>query len=95
MYEKYAKSRPNYSYNRAQKPVATKPTIAPHNKLNRGETSKGVKKASNTPKDVIIFKCHGHGHYKNECPNTRAFTQKEWTEIQDRIGPRARCISQW
>ena len=29
-------------------------------------------------KDVIYFKCHGHGHYKNECPNARAITQREW-----------------
>ena len=32
-------------------------------------------------KDVVCFKCHGHGHYKNECPNASAFAQREWVEI--------------
>ena len=52
-------------------------------KPNRDEISKMVRKANNTPKDVISFKCHGHGHYKSECPNARAFTQRECAEIQE------------
>lgn len=43
-------------------------------------------------KDVVCFKCHGHGNFKNECPNARAFTQREWTEINSRVGPRAMLI---
>ena len=33
-------------------------------------------------KNVVCFKCHGHGHYKNECPNSRAFTIQEWREFK-------------
>ena len=92
VYEKYAKNKPSYSYNRTQKPVVTKPTVTPQNKPNRGETNKNMSKANTTPKDVICFKCYGHGHYKDKCPNAKAFTQKKWTEIQDRTGPRARLV---
>ena len=45
-------------------------------------------------KDVMCFKCHGHGHYRNECPNARAFTNVEWTEIFSRDrGPRAMLVA--
>ena len=92
VYEKYAKSKPSYNYNRIQKPIVTKPTTAPQNKPSRGETSKTVSKTNTTPKDVICFKCHGHGHYKSEFPNAKAFTQREWAKIQERTGPRARLV---
>ena len=36
------------------------------------------------PKDIMCFKCHGHGHYKRNCPNARAFTQRESDEIHSR-----------
>lgn len=51
------------------------------------------KERSNVPlKDVICFKCHGHGHYKNECPTARAFTQREWSEIHSRTCQRAMLV---
>ena len=28
-------------------------------------------------KDVVCFKCHSTSHYKNECPNGRAFIATE------------------
>ena len=31
---------------------------------------------------IVCFKCHGHGHYKNECPNARVFTAQEWRDIK-------------
>ena len=31
---------------------------------------------------IVCFKCHGHGHYKNECPNARVFTAQEWKDIK-------------
>ena len=35
-----------------------------------------------------------HGHYRNECPNARAFTNLEWTEINNRErGPRAMLVA--
>lgn len=40
----------------------------------------------------MCFKCHGTGHYKNEGPNSRAFTAIEWTEINERTGPRAMLV---
>ena len=38
-------------------------------------------------KNVVCFKCHGHGHghYKNDCPNNRAFTMQEGNEIRERL----------
>ena len=43
-------------------------------------------------KDIMCFKCHGHDHYKRNCPNARAFTQREWAEIHSRSGPRAMLV---
>ena len=34
------------------------------------------------PKDVVCFKCNGRGHYKNVCLNARAFTMREWEELE-------------
>ena len=54
-----------------------------------------TKDKTNVPmKDVMCFKCHGHGHYRNECPNARAFTNVEWTEIHSRERePRAMLVA--
>ena len=41
----------------------------------------------------MCFKCHGHGHYRNACPNVRAFTTFKWAEIQNRGRPRAMLVS--
>ena len=43
-------------------------------------------------KDVFYFICQRYGHFKNECPNARAFTQTEWTWIHERSGPRAMFV---
>ena len=32
---------------------------------------------------LVCFKCHGHGHYKDAYPNTRAFTAQEWRGIKE------------
>ena len=51
-------------------------------------------KSNVSMKDVVCFKCHGHGHYRNECPNARAFTNVEWTEINSRERrPRAMLVA--
>ena len=26
---------------------------------------------------IVCFKCHGHGHYKDSCPNARVFIAQE------------------
>ena len=44
-------------------------------------------------KIVVYFKCHGHGHINNECPNARAFLLKEWKDIQEITGSKAMLIS--
>ena len=41
----------------------------------------------------MCFKCHGHGHYKNDCPNPRAFTIQEWTEIHEDTKPKVMLVS--
>lgn len=47
------------------------------------------KDKTSVSKDVICLKCHGNGHYKSECPNAKAFTQREWNEIKERTGLKA------
>ena len=41
----------------------------------------------------MCFKCNGHGHYKNECPNARAFTMREWEEIRKDTKARVILVS--
>lgn len=45
---------------------------------SRPNTNSEPKGKSVTPiKDVVYFKCHGHGHFKVNCTNNRAFTLSE------------------
>lgn len=53
----------------------------------------GLKKTTLPLKNVVCFKCHGHSHYKNECPNAKAFTMHEWTEIQEDTKPKVMLVS--
>ena len=41
---------------------------------------------------VVCFKCHGHGHYKNDCPNIRVFTAQEWREIREDTQPKMMLV---
>ena len=34
-------------------------------------------------KKIVCFKCHGHGHYRDACPNIRAFNAQEWMYIRE------------
>ena len=66
--------------------------------VNRNTTTTAPDKLKDRPnaplKDIICFKCHGHGHIKKECPNSRAFTNMEWTEINGRERkPRAMLVA--
>ncbi|XP_057543321.1 uncharacterized protein LOC130821549 [Amaranthus tricolor] len=101
--EKYSKkkssmgstyNRPVRSYN--PKNVATPtPTVTQTNAPDRIPPLTNITKDKN-PKDlkgVVCFKFHGHGHIKSECPNVRAFTVQEWTEIKDLGRPRAMMVS--
>ena len=95
IHEKYAKKRSNYT--QPFKLIAPKPSTSSNSMGNMGistsasnrniniTTPNKPKDRPNAPlKDIICFKCHGHGHIKKECPNSRAFTNMEWTEINER-----------
>lgn len=93
IYEKHEKTRGQHGFR------GTRQTLTKSNPPNTFKNIKTVTPKSHTrdkniatSKDVICFKCHRHGHYKNECPNARAFTQRERTEINSRIGPRAMLV---
>ena len=104
-YEKYSKKRSTYA--QPLRPAPSKTNIISNNIGNVGigtsTTNKNTSTAApskpkdkpNVPmKDVVCFKCHGHGHYRNECPNARAFTNIERTEINNREGgPRAMLVA--
>ena len=94
-YEKYSKKKSTY----AQPVRPTSPKISTLsnnvgnidlgtsiiNKNTNTATPSRPRDKSNVPmKDIVCFKCHGHGHIKRECPNARAFTNMEWTEINER-----------
>ena len=94
-YEKYSKKKNTYV--QTFRPTPSKPntpnnntgniitTVSTHNKpLNPTVLSKTKERPNVLMKDVMCFKCHSHGHYRNELPNARAFTTLEWTEIQNR-----------
>ena len=52
------------------------------------------KSKSVTPiKDVVCFKCHGHGHFKVNCPNNRVFTLAKWEEIRGKDRPKTILVS--
>ena len=104
-YEKY--SRKQHPSTQSAKQTFPKTNLVNSNlgniSLNTNASSKGTHTAApsrpkenpNAPlKDVVCFKCHGHGHYRNECPNARAFTNLEWTEINSRErAPRAMLVA--
>ncbi|XP_057530723.1 uncharacterized protein LOC130809106 [Amaranthus tricolor] len=75
--------RPSASHSTQQHNRHTAPTVM------HTERQLTAKEREVNPKNVMCFKCHGHGHYKRNCPNARAFTQKEWAEIHNRKGTRA------
>jgi retrotransposon gag protein len=94
VYEKHEKGRSQQGFksNRPPPQVRSNPGSFPRTNKPSNPRAQTRDKGTSPSKDVICFKCHGHGHYKNECPNGRAFTQKEWLEINGRIGPRAMLV---
>lgn len=88
-YEKYSKKKSTYIQN--LRPIPSKfNTPSTHSSTSHANENTPGRPlgtaASNKPKDrpnvpikdVMCFKCHGHVHYRNECPNIRAFTSHEW-----------------
>ena len=73
----------------------------PLNIRNEITTDSSIKTSSIKPKsksvtpikDVVCCKCHGHGHFKNNCPNNRAFTLAEWDEIRSKERPKTILVS--
>lgn len=45
------------------------------------------------PKEVVYFKCNGHGNFRKDCPNARAFTLQEWEEIKQDTRPRVILVT--
>ena len=105
IYEKYARKKSNYT--QPFKLTTPKPNTSNNNMGNIGISTSISNRNTNTAapnkpkdrpnapmKDIVCFKCHGHGHIKRECPNSRAFTNMEWTEINERESkPRAMLVA--
>ena len=76
-------------------------SIQPMNARNVSNTGSSCKTNTSEPKgksvtpikDVVCFKCHGHGHFKVNFPNNRAFTVVEWEEIRSRDRPKTILVS--
>jgi zinc knuckle protein len=73
--EQHAKKKPTYgtghSYPRGNQTTTNRPINTlpnPRHNTNTEQKGKGVP----PNKNVVCFKCHGTGHYKNDCPNNRA-----------------------
>ena len=104
-YEKYSKKKSTYT--QPFKPTSPKISTVSSNVGNVDIGTNIINKSTNTAtpsrprdrptapmKDIVCFKCHGHGHIKSECPNARAFTNMEWTEINNRDRrPRAMLVA--
>ena len=93
-YEKYSKRKTTCA--QPFEPALPKlSTAGPGTGIHNRNPHTAASNKSNVPmKDVMCFKCHSHGHYRNECPNARAFTNIEWTEIHSRErGPRAMLVA--
>ncbi|XP_057526384.1 uncharacterized protein LOC130805617 [Amaranthus tricolor] len=94
-YEKY--SRKKNTYAQPYRSVSSKTNTTSSSLGNIGIGTNRINNSANTTtpsrprdqpnvpmKDIVCFKCHGHGHIKRDCPNIRDFTNIEWTEINDR-----------
>ncbi|GMI77368.1 hypothetical protein HRI_001406100 [Hibiscus trionum] len=57
-----------------QKPEASKPLEK--TKAKTPMTTEYTQTAKKT-RDIVCFKCKGHGHYQRDCPNTRLFLVRE------------------
>ena len=88
------RSTSNYNYTRTPKNL---PPRTPTNSVSapkRDNQDRGVKNKATLPlKNVVCFKCHGHRYYNNDCPNAKAFTIQEWTEIQEDTKPKVMLVS--
>ena len=74
----------NSSYNRTPRSIPPKAVINSPNPPKKDNQENGTKSKINVPlKNVVCFKCHGHGHCRDACPNARTFTVHEWNEIKD------------
>ena len=60
-------------------------------KTEQPSTASG--KAVVSMRKIVCFKCHGHGHYKDSCPNAKVFTAQEWKEIREDIKPKMMLVS--
>lgn len=84
----------NVGYNRTPRTLPlrnTTNTSVPNKRSNQDSVSKNN---INVPlKDTVCFKCHGHGHYMDACPNPRAFTTQEWEEIKSDNDPKVLLVA--
>ncbi|XP_057529849.1 uncharacterized protein LOC130808389 [Amaranthus tricolor] len=72
---------PSRTTNSLTVPRKETPTPGPRPTNTRTETN-------TKPQDIVCFKCNGRGHYKRDCPNARAFTMREWTDIRQNTNPK-------
>ncbi|XP_057526414.1 uncharacterized protein LOC130805648 [Amaranthus tricolor] len=101
--EKHSKKKLNIgsTYNRPMRNYNPRNVATPTPTVTQTNAPDRIPPMTNTTKDknprdlkgVVCFKCHGHGHLKNECPNARAFTVQEWAEIREVDRPRAMMVS--
>ncbi|XP_057536869.1 uncharacterized protein LOC130814721 [Amaranthus tricolor] len=84
----------NSGYSKTPKTLPLKLTTSSLIPPRVDSQNSGVKNKANVPlKNVVCFKCHGHGHYRDACPNARAFTIKEWEEIKGDTDPKVMLVS--
>ena len=94
--EQYSKKRatPTFGQPMTRNNQSVNPRSVNTNAPSKPGNSVETKGKSVTPtKDVVCFKCHGHGHFKVNCSKYRAFTLAEWEEIRGRDRPKN--IAEW
>ncbi|KAG7530867.1 Zinc finger CCHC-type [Arabidopsis thaliana x Arabidopsis arenosa] len=86
-------SRPSYDSNRPSYPRESKPAFVPKAEPKSSPTTQDQDKtkpegtATTRSRDLRCFKCHGRGHYANECTNKRVMIIRENGELESEDEP--------
>ncbi|KAG7564135.1 Reverse transcriptase domain [Arabidopsis suecica] len=86
-------SRPSYDSNRPSYPRESKPAFVPKAESKSSPTTQDQDKikpegtATTRSRDLRCFKCHGRGHYANECTNKRVMIIRDNGELESKDEP--------